>query len=316
MLTEKNKTAKKIFAMVLSAVLVITSMLPAFSAKANASDGTIKLNVGRQIDYGDGSNYTNYFTVGSKGDVAYCVQPQLKNPPSGNYDYEILSPTSKLAKVMYYGYGGAGFDEYTAKKFSDSWSGDDQYVVTHIVAAICYDETTSQKVDPFEGLPDGAVKNKAVALYNYIISLPNPPKNFTVFRIRSGNNQQDILGAVNQTGSLSITKKSANPSITDGNSCYSLAGAKYGLYYGNELIETLTTNENGVATADNILIGSYTLKEISAPKGYALDTNTYSIKITNDNKTTKTVSDIPQNDPVSILLQKIDTETGESATSC
>ena len=43
--------------------------------------------------------------------------------------------------------------------------------------------------------------------------------------------------------------------------------------------------------------------------GYALDHNTYEVTVTGGQTSTVSVTDIPQSDPVSILVQKQDSET-------
>ena len=120
-----------------------------------------------------------------------------------------------------------------------------------------------------------------------------------------------VFRGLNSTGSLSIIKKSDNTDITKGNSCYSLKGAKYGLYKGDDLIGTLITDEDGKASLDNIPYGSYVLKEIEASKGYAVDETEYKIKV--DNQTTKqTVKETPQGDPAAAVIYKIDEDTHET----
>lgn len=120
-----------------------------------------------------------------------------------------------------------------------------------------------------------------------------------------------IYRGLQSTGAVTITKTSANPGMTEGNGCYSLAGAKYGLYQGSTLVGTLTTNAEGRASLENIPYGSYTLKEITASKGYAIDTTTYNITV-NSAVTKKTVTEQPQGDPVSMLIHKIDKEIHDS----
>lgn len=131
---------------------------------------------------------------------------------------------------------------------------------------------------------------------------PDADKNCDSYRIYRG---------LNLTGSLTIIKSSGNPALSDGNSCYSLAGAKYGLYKGSSLIGTLTTDANGKATLSNIPYGTYTLKEISGAKGYAVDTTAYSITI-NSKSTSKNVKDMPQGDPAVAVVYKLDKDTHES----
>ena len=131
---------------------------------------------------------------------------------------------------------------------------------------------------------------------------PDSDKNCDSYRVYRG---------LNLTGSLTIIKSSGNPALSDGNSCYSLAGAKYGLYKGSSLIGTLTTDANGKATLSNIPYGTYTLKEISGAKGYAVDTTAYSITI-NSKSTSKNVKDMPQGDPAVAVVYKLDKDTHES----
>ena len=109
-------------------------------------------------------------------------------------------------------------------------------------------------------------------------------------------------------GSLKLIKSSTCPNITDNNSNYSLAGAKYGVYKGNTLIKTLVTDAQGVATANNLPIGEYQVKEITAPTGFKLSTKVEKISIKNKITTTVNVTDEPLNDPVSIEIYKVDAE--------
>lgn len=64
-----------------------------------------------------------------------------------------------------------------------------------------------------------------------------------------------------------------------------LKNAIYELYDTNSnLIDTLTTNENGIAKLENIQYGNYYLKEIKAPIGYKLDNKIYNLKIDKENE--------------------------------
>ena len=114
------------------------------------------------------------------------------------------------------------------------------------------------------------------------------------------------------TGSLELIKSSANQTITNGNSCYSLKGAVYGLYQNGVEIARKTTDVNGYAKFENVTAGNYDLKEITPPKGYALDKTTYPVTINSSQTTRVDVKDYPQSDPVSILLGKVDKDTTQN----
>ena len=114
------------------------------------------------------------------------------------------------------------------------------------------------------------------------------------------------------TGSLELIKSSANQTITNGNSCYSLKGAVYGLYQNGIEIARKTTDVNGYAKFENVTAGNYDLKEITPPKGYALDKTIYPVTIDSSQTTRVDVKDYPQSDPVSILLGKVDKDTTQN----
>ena len=118
-------------------------------------------------------------------------------------------------------------------------------------------------------------------------------------------------------GNLSITKVNGNPSLTDGNDCYSLAGAEYQLKDGNgNVAATLTTDVNGNAYVGDITAGNYTLVETKASAGFELNTESTPVTITAGQ--TATLNGIgclieqPANDPVAIQITKVDYESGES----
>lgn len=130
----------------------------------------------------------------------------------------------------------------------------------------------------------------------------------------NGSNTQPVItGSIAYNiGNLEITKTSANPDITNGNSCYSLEGAVYQLKQGEEVKATLTTNADGWARAEELIAGDYELVEVQAPKGYALNSGSTPVHITGGETTYKhgndggVLQDRPQNDPVGILLGKFD----------
>lgn len=305
----KISLSRKSMIAIMLCMTFLLGYLPFSAEKAYAADGSITLKVGRKIDYS--SHFTHYFYAGDKDNPVYCAQPQLATPKSGTYSYSFIKPESMLAKCLYYGFGGPGFEAYTDKQLSGQWDGDDDaYCLTHIIIAIAYDKTTSEDADPFRGLTD-AWKNKAKSLYEYVKGLPAPPVNYRAYQIKVAG-CQDILGSFNDTGSISLHKASSNPAMTEGNSNYSIAGAKYGVYYGNTLIGTITTDANGAGKLENVLVGNYTVKEISPSRGYAIEVSGHNVSVKVDQVTDVSVKEIPQSNPMDILLEKLDSETGKA----
>lgn len=94
--------------------------------------------------------------------------------------------------------------------------------------------------------------------------------------------------------SINLTKTSANVSITNGDSGYSLAGAVYKIYnnFGTE-VASITTNSSGKGSSNvKLKNGTYTAVESKAPPGYALDTTRHTVRINNADATLN-VSDVP-----------------------
>ena len=113
---------------------------------------------------------------------------------------------------------------------------------------------------------------------------------------------------------VTLTKTSADVSITQGNSAYSLAGATYNVYKGTSgtgsVVATFTTDEAGHATLSTPLEdGTYSVKEVTPPKGYKLDTKVYTFTI-NGADTSLSVEDEPGT--LTLKLKKKDSQTGST----
>ena len=98
---------------------------------------------------------------------------------------------------------------------------------------------------------------------------------------------------------VTLTKTSADVSITEGNSAYSLAGATYNVYKGTSgtgsVVATFTTDSAGHASLSTPLEdGTYSVREVTPPKGYKLDEKIYTFTI-NGADTSLSVEDEPGN---------------------
>ena len=113
------------------------------------------------------------------------------------------------------------------------------------------------------------------------------------------------------SGTIEINKKSANPEVTDSNSCYSLEGAVYCVYRtytdaqnDTNRVASITTDKTGYGKVDDIDVGTYYVKEVTPPPGYALDLNIYPATVNSSVPVLISLTDYPRMDPVSILLRK------------
>lgn len=293
---------------VLAFMLSVLTMLTAFGTletTAFAADGTLHFNSGETIAYGD--YYTTRMTFDG-ANTAYCLEPMKKPPKEGDYSYNLLPENSPIRKALYYLNGGYGYDTVTRDKCFHGWSDTDAYVIGHLAVAYIFDNY-NDKGGAFYGAPANYVA-KTKEVVKVIDSLPVPPQTFRAF-ILPVENHQTVAGSWYEKpyGWIELYKSTANGSLSEENRNYSLKGAKYGIYQRETQIEVLTTDENGYAKSGELEEGSYTVREIEASPGFAVDTNGYDVTVESDVTATLKVQEVPQNNPMDIVLQKIDSET-------
>lgn len=116
-------------------------------------------------------------------------------------------------------------------------------------------------------------------------------------------------------GNGKIQKSSSNTTVTNGNDCYSLSGATYGVYSDKgctKSVATLTTNANGNTDTVELRAATYYVKETKAPKGFQLDKNVYTMTVKVNETTTLKVSDKPKVTDTLVELFKIDMEISKA----
>lgn len=116
-------------------------------------------------------------------------------------------------------------------------------------------------------------------------------------------------------GNGKIQKSSSNATVTNGNDCYSLSGATYGVYSDKgctKSVATLTTNASGNTDTVELRAATYYVKETKAPKGFQLDKNVYTMTVKAGETSTLKVSDTPKVTDTLVELFKIDMETSKA----
>lgn len=119
------------------------------------------------------------------------------------------------------------------------------------------------------------------------------------------------------TSHVALKKSSSNPTCTNNNPLYDLAGTTYTVYNedgvtvaktvsGNNAV--LTCNSAGNTNTLELPIGKYVVKETKAGKGYQLNKSTIAIELTAsntaDNPYVINTTDKPVDDPISVALTK------------
>lgn len=123
------------------------------------------------------------------------------------------------------------------------------------------------------------------------------------------------------TGSIGVQKTSSTPAVTNEKPCYSLSNAVYGVYDDaacTNQVQLIVTDANGYGQSEATLWpGSYWVKEVSAPKGYALDTRSHPVALSvqsclEGKAPLARVVDEPQLALAEPVALKIDAESGIS----
>ncbi len=108
---------------------------------------------------------------------------------------------------------------------------------------------------------------------------------------------QYVFKNTENTGSLKLLKKSSNTKLTEGNPCYSLEGAEYGVYEDGEctkLAGKLVTDQEGNSNVlSDLTEGTYYVKEIKRPKGYQLDEKVHKTEVVRGDEKVLELTDIP-----------------------
>ena len=328
----------------------VLSIVPAPTAAYAASSETITR--GERVNYG---GFYMYNSTTSEGTPAICLDPAKRHPLDGSTaqaQLPIESDWSKcytggggeqtkidrldgMARVLYYGPTGPGFEEAKAKGlWNFNWYDGTPLDYSKMLAIQHIALSALSKSSSQYGMQGttAAFRNwcyKTILYYNGNINagtflanldknLPGPaPQSFkdTIYLVNYGTGTQCLITFHNK-GKLKLKKASSNPGISENNPCYSLEGATYGVYSDSgctQQVGTLTCNASGDSNVIDIAPGTYYVKETKAGKSYALDEGVHQVNVSGGQTATVNVTDAPQNDPADMLVAKVDSETGKAS---
>lgn len=286
------------------------SMSQGIATISTNQNDTVTINPHDKTQYS--SWETHHFDVVNQDgstDLGFCVQPN-KGTPSGQYQAQVLNNDVIKYILMLYAGDPGGFV---------LGSHPENYAVCHAILSYVYTGSTKGlnagdkaaiidfvEVDLIPGAQQAAKDHATIHGRNW--------DDYTAYV--AINDKQDIVWLSGKPkGDLDLVKSSANEDITNGNDCYSLEGAVYGVYDKNGTeVSRITTDANGNAKAEKLAAGNYTIKEIQAPKGYEKDDTVYSCTVPSGGTVQVKVADNPGNDPAAIEISKIDQETGSLST--
>ena len=284
----------------LLALIVVAALFIPSCAQAQEVDQAQTLTVTELLENPHSNGGTGHFlrVQGAESSVAYCAQGWLITPTQGQTltRYGSLE-IPELDYVMYHGYDG----NYVTSVFG--LDEQESEAATTVAVWLAIADQRGDILDfhpasgePFHGnkmfyerwqrLEEGPVKDAAMQLYEDALEYRDAggggieagcASYWTNQTVYEGDGTYSYQGVVTADKRVEVTfeKASADPAITDGNEHYVLAGASYDLFRTDtgELVSTITTDENGRATARLIPQLTYHAVEASAPAGYALNTD-------------------------------------------
>lgn len=336
---KKIPISRRIIASLLTVFMAVTAIITGMSpvtAKAEGSNYTL-ISLGEERWYDDvfsgyddsmGHWKTYHFTVQDDYGNEYeaiCVEPHKDTPRES----ETFTATKEYgtddieARVMFWAVG-AGWDDEEWGVLKD-YPYELRWIIAHHTIALANGQDDWNT--PLNGngtfLGDGEGKlgwELCQKLLNIAANISPSSVGYECSLTYLSNDARvnQNLGVYNDTpvkeltGSVRFHKESAMPSISDGNSCYSLAGAEISIYSDadcTDLLDTLTTGEDGYTDYYSTTFregDSVTLyfKETKAPKGFLINDEVRSITLDSEDSYTETITDMPGNDPISLVLSK------------
>ena len=291
--------------------------------RAPASSMSVYVNLSKyQFGYKSGGSryYPNKYglftsgTSGVYGGAVFCSEHD-RTPTMGSMTGYVMND-STIRKILYYGYKGpAQWSGFSSSSYNGSykvWGSNTNR--TEIAGTVITSQALSNRFNSLGGR--GTATNPAglSAFMSYVNSQPDPGSTYTAYKA-TASGQDMMWGVYNPGGKLQLVKEvKNNKTLTEQcKNMYSLAGAEYYVSKnrdGSGYVGMFTTKEDGSTDPIELDAGRYYVKEVKAPKGYALDTEIYSVNISSGNTSWVTSKDEPLFDPVAIMLFK--TSDGES----
>ena len=291
--------------------------------RAPASSMSVYVNLSKyQFGYKSGGSryYPNKYglftsgTSGVYGGAVFCSEHD-RTPTMGSMTGYVMND-STIRKILYYGYKGpAQWSGFSSSSYNGSykvWGSNTNR--TEIAGTVITSQALSNRFNSLGGR--GTATNPAglSAFMSYVNSQPDPASTYTAYKA-TASGQDMMWGVYNPKGKLQLVKEvKSNKTLTEQcKNMYSLAGAEYYVSKnrdGSGYVGMFTTKEDGSTDPIELDAGRYYVKEVKAPKGYALDTEIYSVNVSSGNTSWVTSKDEPLFDPISILLEKTSDGTG------
>lgn len=300
--TKRRGALRRIVAAVVAAVLAAAPLLP--HATAYADTGGVHISSyeieGGYAPVNEGVGYRT-----ADGQVSYCYDHDAHGPGRAGQDYtDIREATHAEDYLLAKGY------PMTNEIGGTEWSDAEAQAVTQVavwLASGTASEGDFADADPAMVAAAESLAGEAEAYQGGDATIDGRG---TVCFVAGKPAVQSMLVA-KPGWNITLDKASADAKVTAGNGQYSLKGAVYGVYKGEELVARITTDAEGHGTTDTRLPdGTYTVREIEPPAGYALSDEAKAVVIDGADASVG-AEDAPVT--LRLVLVKKDSETGKAA---
>lgn len=303
----RGKALRVVLAVLLASMGLFATMAPAFAPKAYAAEATL-VDSGERFDFYHTDSHTGNHWADSRfvinGEDAYCIEITDTAIEGSTYSSRSMDSGMALKIGLYKKYLEAEHSGWSYLKRG----GYLQYMIWCEYTPGYMSSNVTPDNGDFYGVYDAAK-----AYYN---QHKDEYEASGTEWIGSSSQSMCVAPKLTPKGTIAVTKTSGIRQLTDQNGCYTLRGAIYTVYSDEGLthaVGTITTDANGKGKLERVTSGTYWVKETKRSEGYSLDPKTYKVTVgagqTVAVNGSKGSVEIPQSDPVGMLVGKVDATT-------
>ena len=271
------------------------------------------------------TNSRGYGSLDGLDPGTYYVQ-EISAPSGYNLDPTVHTVNVSLANTATLSLTNSSIKGYIAIKKTNADPTKGSYPLTGAVFTI-YSGNTA--VDTVTIAADGTGKSKALPLGTYTVREITAPQGFVAAADQTVNitAANAVNGVVNvsitvpnmpQMGKVRVQKTNADDSLGS----HSLAGAVFEVRdSAGTLVDTITTDNTGKAESKELVLGTYSVNEITAPNGFVLNSTPKNVTISYGSQTAAVIyGDVnipnkPQAGQITVQKTNADSNMGDYALS-
>ena len=270
------------------------------------------------------TNSRGYGSMDGLDPGTYYVQ-EISAPSGYNLDPTVHTVNVSLANTATLSLTNSSIKGYIAIKKTNADPTKGSYPLTGAVFTIY---SGSTPVDTVTIAADGTGKSKALPLGTYTVRETTAPQGFVAAADQSViiSTANAVNGVVNvsitvpnmpQMGKVRVQKTNADDSLGS----HSLAGAVFEVRdSAGTLVDTITTDNTGKAESKELVLGTYSVNEITAPNGFVLNSTPKNVTISYGSQTAVIYGDVnipnkPQAGQITVQKTNADSDMGDYALS-